>query len=764
MSFIQSNLEKNIISFSGFTIKTQVKNGIEKKIISNMPVWKDINRDNCINYKGNNCAIICGRLSNITVIDFDTIESYNSCIIDFPILSQFKTIQTKNGFHIYGLYTELFKTSTNCMIYPNVDVRNDKSIVFAPPTKYSLSNNTIIEYIDKGGDILEFPTDFINCQKHLNKQLIINKNIALKTADKEQRIITKNAEKEQKIITKNANKEQQIAEKEQRLIIKNAEKEQRIITKNAEKEQQNADKIDRQLRKKAEKKLNSNIYEGLNEIINKGLLDHMFEYTEWRNVAFALHTMGWWDLFNNFSKRDPKYDWNSCDKLWKSIKDSLENNITILSIYFWAKENDVDLFASCKIDENAITEIILDDYFTRKSKIFEETHCKIINNGVYVCEVNNEILLFTQTEMYNKWCHIEFTKSVPFIYKWVSNNNAIRSKYNMGVFLKNCPDDTYNLWNPFKMELVKSYIKNPKAIELFIKHISILTNHEEIVRDYVINWTAYCIQFPELKNKMLNFVSKQGAGKNTYLEYLKQFFGSKKVLDCSTPARDVWGQFNGQMADAFIVNLSELSPIDLKSADGFLKALITDPTITINQKNMKPIQIASYHKFISCTNHMETNKPSGDDRRNVVILCGDDLVKFNKSTEELTIIDDYLKEIYASINNIDDMKTVYEWLKTLKVDDFATVSIPKTEYHMNQIQLSQTPIQLWFADFILSIAGTETKQFTAKELYTNFLDWLKQNNTTHQCTSIQFFVRLKNHSFKGYTQKHTKNGNEYIFL
>ena len=64
---------------------------------------------------------------------------------------------------------------------------------------------------------------------------------------------------------------------------------------------------------------------------------------------------------------------------------------------------------------------------------------------------------------------------------------------------------------------------------------------------------------------MLVFVSKQGAGKNLLLNMIRKMLGNKKVFESTNPSRDVWGNFNGQMADAFLVNLSETSAIDLKT-------------------------------------------------------------------------------------------------------------------------------------------------------------------------------------------------------
>ena len=110
----------------------------------------------------------------------------------------------------------------------------------------------------------------------------------------------------------------------------------------------------------------------------------------------------------------------------------------------------------------------------------------------------------------------------------------------MGIHMKNCPDDTYNLWTPFSMDLVVDYVKKPDAIELFKKHVSILCNHEEPVVNYVIDWIADMIQNPERKSKMLVFVSKQGAGKNLLLNMIRKMIGNKKVFESTDPARDVW--------------------------------------------------------------------------------------------------------------------------------------------------------------------------------------------------------------------------------
>jgi hypothetical protein len=92
---IENNLKLGIVSFSGFTIKTVLKNSIEKKDFKFTFSWKDIMKDNCMEQTNGNVAITCGKKSGISVIDFGNKESYNQAIQDFLQLKNHKQVETK---------------------------------------------------------------------------------------------------------------------------------------------------------------------------------------------------------------------------------------------------------------------------------------------------------------------------------------------------------------------------------------------------------------------------------------------------------------------------------------------------------------------------------------------------------------------------------------------------------------------------------------------------------------------------------------------
>ena len=105
-------------------------------------------------------AIINGKMSNLIVIDFDN----PTMVLDYhPELENRKTIETSKGFYMHCLYDEAIKTTTLAMLaYDKVDIRNNGEMVFAPPTKYKILDDTLTKYEDMRCEILPIPDIIIN--------------------------------------------------------------------------------------------------------------------------------------------------------------------------------------------------------------------------------------------------------------------------------------------------------------------------------------------------------------------------------------------------------------------------------------------------------------------------------------------------------------------------------------------------------------------------------------------------------------------------
>lgn len=150
-TFLKFCLDFKLNGFSFEEIRTVIDQGKLKKKPIFLPKWKTfnlLNYDTKAHVSANHSAfaILTGKFSNVTVIDFDDIGSYNKMVEDFPQLKNSLTVKTRQGFHIYCKYDKNIIGRTHAFkSYPRVDLRNDSELLFAPPTTYLNCETKILE-------------------------------------------------------------------------------------------------------------------------------------------------------------------------------------------------------------------------------------------------------------------------------------------------------------------------------------------------------------------------------------------------------------------------------------------------------------------------------------------------------------------------------------------------------------------------------------------------------------------------------------------
>jgi UDP-N-acetylmuramate-alanine ligase len=60
-------------------------------------------------------AVLTGKISGITVLDFDSLNSYKTFCKNVPDFENYFTVKTKNGYHVYCLYNPELKTCNNVL-------------------------------------------------------------------------------------------------------------------------------------------------------------------------------------------------------------------------------------------------------------------------------------------------------------------------------------------------------------------------------------------------------------------------------------------------------------------------------------------------------------------------------------------------------------------------------------------------------------------------------------------------------------------------
>ena len=426
-----------------------------------------------------------------------------------------------------------------------------------------------------------------------------------------------------------------------------------------------------------------------------------------------------------------------------------------LRIYTESQFPSLDMKWSYKSHDTAIVmpedfaddNVEIDGCYSQVKAEFEKTHFKVISHETFYTIMDDGSLRassrsgFATAYEHLTYNYLDNSKKPPVVVKgqFFSKNGGwfkdpdMRCYEYADVYPPDvvCPPNTFNMWVPFAMELVPIGEPTPDALQTFLTHIRIVCGNDQAMADYFCLWIAQMIQFPSVKTIMPTFISKQGAGKGTIMKLFIKMLGNNKVInEMTTPSRDVWGNFNGVMRDAFIVNLDELSGKDSREASGVIKALIKSDTITINQKGVESCVVKSYTRFMCTTNNCDPLSITADDRRNCVIRSSDELCK---NVE-------YFNAMYAILADSNAVRNIYEYFKTMHgTDTFNAIPIPQSEYQKSMIELSISPIEQWIREFALQKSGIS--KLGSSECFLLFDQWKTDNKIHFEINALKFAVQ-----------------------
>ena len=465
-------------------------------------------------------------------------------------------------------------------------------------------------------------------------------------------------------------------------------------------------------------------------------------------------------------------DFYNNSELLQNIETAINEKFINLNMKLSYKEhsNEIRIPEDYEIPtQNEVAEKIEINSFETMVAEFEKTHCKILNTSSFIKEYENKTLCMNRTQLKTSYEHLHYEilkfnkdgdpciEKKSFIDDWL-RFPKIRHYVNIGIYPPPllCPETVYNLWRPFDMEFVETYETKDAELNKMLNHIKILCGNDDIVYDYFVKWIGQMIKCPATKTICPTLISNEGAGKGTLMRLLEKMLGCDKVYETTKPSRDVWGDFNGRMANTFLVNFNELGKKETLESMNYIKGLITDPKITINNKGVSQYDIQSYHRFIITTNNEEPISTTKDDRRKLIIRSSDELIG-NK---------EYFDDMYKILEDMNVVKTCYEYFKNIEgLDKFLSIPMPKTEYQEDLKEMSVNPIESWIKDFVTQNAGNgeEVVSLQSKETYAEFKDWVKQNGIHYELNNIQFAVRLKRLNIKGIEVKKTKTCNVTLF-
>jgi hypothetical protein len=709
-----------------FPIKIDYHDDMEKTIIGYPKGWTDITTNNC-NHNTTSAVILTGKTNKITVIDIDVIKpkdgnKYDNYKYDEYGLGLFLKLMevsslnalasctachiiksTSGGYHIYCKYLESLPSGNN--VFPKIDIKNDKAgIIFT-------SKHEVISLCRDPNGI----DDYI--AKEIQKAIPESKS-------------RKSYEKPKKFISTSLDH------------VKN-----------------------------------------MLDALKKDRVDN---YDDWLNIGIILNNEfgdDGFELFNDFSKTSRKYK-NEQDirRYWQGFKQRTEGNrLTIGTLFHYLKTDNKtqynklgnEYFESMKIDfsievpEDKTARYM--DYKYRKDWTFNKELLIYLKQRIFYYEkVENmwfvrdydsvtdkySFLQIQDSKLYNTNIYVETDcgrKELKTIIDLCLKLYLTIDEVNFIPFnnLYPSPKNILNLYHDNNDKYYNSALEIDNGlIDCFLYHIrEILSDGNEEVYNYVLNWVAHKVQKPhkKIKTALVLMSSDQGTGKSLFTEILNALTGDYVI---STNIDKMMGGFNGSHSRKTVIILEELKQGLSNSTCDFLKDFITMDRITENEKFKVPINIPHQGDLIICSNNEHTLKLGETDRRYLISKVS------NKKMNDI----DYFNELadYKEYSS-DKFKHLYNYLMRLDISKFVPQRIPSTELKRELIEEQRDPTTLFVEYVNMQYYKVDTTTFentdepdidkvdkiTAINLYQRYTAFCKDNGITFILSNSSFGTKIK---------------------
>ena len=306
-------------------------------------------------------------------------------------------------------------------------------------------------------------------------------------------------------------------------------------------------------------------------------------------------------------------------------------------------------------------------------------------------------------------------KTMNAIDAWLKHPKA--KIYTGGVVFKpnrQLPADYLNLWQGFTVE--PKLGANTARIKYHIEHI-VCKNNPELIK-YVYCWIAYTLQNPDKPaGSALICKGQKGSGKGTLGHFLRSLWGQHGMH--ITNAKHLIGNFNGHLMDCCFLFCDEAFYAKDKAHESVLKAVITEPLLTIERKGVDAIQQANYLKVFMASNSEFTVPASLDERRYCVCKISSEKIGNKK----------YFDELHFDCSNKDIQATFLAEMLSHDLTDYSPSKIPETEGLQEERLHSLNSVGLFLVDYLSDVSSGhydnnrwESLQ-TSEMVYRIYLKW-----------------------------------------
>jgi uncharacterized protein DUF5906 len=215
--------------------------------------------------------------------------------------------------------------------------------------------------------------------------------------------------------------------------------------------------------------------------------------------------------------------------------------------------------------------------------------------------------------------------------------------------------------------------------------LKVLCAGRQDIFDYLIRWMAWSVQkLDQPVGVAVALLGDQGAGKGIFVRAFGSLFGEHFAHVAN--GDQLTGRFNASIGKSCLVFLDEAVWAGDKKAEGVLKALITEPSLSLEAKFRDPITVDNRLRIIIASNN-EWAVPAGiGDRRWLILRVDNSYAGTNHAV--------YFDALVAEIENGGTAAMLHDLL-AMDLSGFNVRMVPRTTAKANQQALSLPSVEAW---------------------------------------------------------------------
>ncbi len=318
---------------------------------------------------------------------------------------------------------------------------------------------------------------------------------------------------------------------------------------------------------------------------------------------------------------------------------------------------------------------------------------------------------------------IQGKKTIKPYDEWMDSFEYRRTYHNARFYPQQLNEKVFNIWQGWGLTPASNQDEwtMQTYVEPWLNHIrSVLCSDKEEQYTYFIKWLAHFLQKPEEKPGVAVVLqSGQGFGKGLWASFMQKIVGDTYTQRISDPSL-VAGGFSGHLNNKLFVFIDEATWGGDKRSQGRLKSIISERTLSIENKHKDPYDVEHYARFMIASNSFYPVPIEPDDRRFFV----PDVTTDKPSRE-------YFSVLWGLLNDPESksVRYVMRYLLDIDLSDFSVFDFPNSV--KREILKSESAIHNdMYISFIMSAVWGEdqaqelfTPNVKASNLYEAFLAW-----------------------------------------